>query len=152
MYTSTFYTEKVWNSNNFKFLVPCLPCSVHRCIKLHTRKFFQGHNARRRCPTINKTMSQNSFIDDTVISTQETAKVHELQRHRANVKRLWFEIQDIIGPANKWPHIIRRLFWSKVRHDMRPIVAAFVVINGLNPEVCTHILNLTVINIKNILM
>ena len=47
----------------------------------------------------------------------------------------WTLIQDIIGPANLWPHKIRELFWKKnLKHFHRIIVCAFVYVNGLNPE------------------
>jgi len=50
--------------------------------------------------------------------------------------RLWFEIQDIIGPASQWPRHIRRNFWAThLTHWERICMAAFMWINGLNPEV-----------------
>lgn len=49
---------------------------------------------------------------------------------------LWCEIQDIIGPACFWPCSVRRFFWSRrLCHWQRVQVAAFVWVNGLNPEV-----------------
>lgn len=49
---------------------------------------------------------------------------------------LWQDIQDLIGPARKWPRNIRRLFWTKnVKHFDRVLLAAFVYVNGLNPIV-----------------
>ena len=61
--------------------------------------------------------------------------IHEQQRRDKNIYTLWKDIQDIVGPANEWPKIIRKCFWSKIDHKMRPVVAAFVYINGLNPVV-----------------
>ena len=70
------------------------------------------------------------------ISISERWKIHQLQHQSAGINHLWFEIQDIIGLAKLWPHLIWKLFWTKgIKHDMRPIIAAFVVVNGLNPEV-----------------
>lgn len=52
------------------------------------------------------------------------------------IYEMWESIQDIIGPADEWPHFIRRLFWTRgVKHNMRPILCAFVFVNGLNPIV-----------------
>ena len=49
---------------------------------------------------------------------------------------LWRDIQDIIGIASEWPRNIRRLFWGKSLHYWERIqVAAFVWVNGLNPDV-----------------
>jgi hypothetical protein len=49
---------------------------------------------------------------------------------------LWHEIQDIIGPAPQWPRHIRIMFWSnRLNYWQRVCLAAFVWINGLNPEV-----------------
>ena len=49
---------------------------------------------------------------------------------------LWRDMQDIIGKASEWPRNIRRLFWGKSLHYWERIqVAAFVWVNGLNPDV-----------------
>ena len=49
---------------------------------------------------------------------------------------LFDNICDIIGPAEEWPTVIRNLFWSpSVTHFNRLKLAAFVVVNGLHPEV-----------------
>ena len=49
---------------------------------------------------------------------------------------LWDDIQDIIGPVNIWPKSMIRLFWKpNLSHMERLKVAAFTIINGLNPEV-----------------
>jgi len=49
---------------------------------------------------------------------------------------LWAEIQDIIGPASRWPRHIRRNFWAThLTHWDRICMAAFMWINGLNPKV-----------------
>ena len=46
------------------------------------------------------------------------------------------DIQDIVGVANLWPRNIRRHFWAThLRHWERICMAAFMLINGLNPEV-----------------
>lgn len=48
----------------------------------------------------------------------------------------WILIQDVIGPANKWPKWITDLFFTKnLNHAQRPLISAFVIFNGLNPEV-----------------
>ena len=48
----------------------------------------------------------------------------------------WVDIQDIIGNASLWPLKIRRLFWKQgVKHFDRILLATFVYVNGLNPEV-----------------
>ena len=81
-------------------------------------------------------------IDTTDITLQERWKIAQLQRQNAEIKCLWFEIQDIIGPAKLWPHLVRKLFWTQsIKHNMRPIISAFVIINGLNPEVHILLLN-----------
>ena len=50
--------------------------------------------------------------------------------------QLWKSIKDIIGDASKWSQLIRRLFWTRnINQFQRSIVAAFVSINGLNPEI-----------------
>ena len=77
------------------------------------------------------------LIDCTDINSTEIAKIHKKQRRNKEIRTLWFEIQDVVGPAKEWPVFMRQLFWSKVKHDMRPIVAAFVIVNGLNPKVPT---------------
>lgn len=47
---------------------------------------------------------------------------------------LWEDIQEIIGPASHWPHMIRRLFWRRnLQHFQRILVCTFVFVNGLNP-------------------
>ena len=49
---------------------------------------------------------------------------------------LWRDIQDIIGPATQWPRNVRRHFWAnRLCHWDRICTAAFIWINGLNPEV-----------------
>lgn len=51
-------------------------------------------------------------------------------------QKLWEDIQDIIGPSELWPRWIRDLFWTKnLTHAQRPLISAFIVFNGLNPEV-----------------
>ena len=48
----------------------------------------------------------------------------------------WTEIQEIIGPANKWPFLINKLFWlPNIKHFDRLLVASFVYVNRLNPTI-----------------
>ena len=48
----------------------------------------------------------------------------------------WTDIQEIIGPANKWPVLVRKLFWKgNIQHFDRLLVASFVFVNGLNPVI-----------------
>lgn len=50
--------------------------------------------------------------------------------------QLWWDIQEIIGPAHLWPRLIRHMFWQRhLRYQQRQIIAAFVFVNGLNPEI-----------------
>ena len=50
--------------------------------------------------------------------------------------QLWWEIQDIIGPAGEWPKFIVDMFFTRnLNHRKRPLLCAFVIFNGLNPEV-----------------
>ena len=59
----------------------------------------------------------------------------ERSRNR-QIYELWTDIQDIIGSASLWPYRIRRLFWKQgVQHLDRILLATFVLVNGLNPEV-----------------
>ena len=75
-------------------------------------------------------------INTMDITFEERWKVHQMLKQRDEIRHLWFEIQDIVAPGKLWPHLVRKLFWTKgVKHDMRPIISAFVVVNGLNPEV-----------------
>jgi arginine exporter protein ArgO len=48
---------------------------------------------------------------------------------------MWWELQDIIGHASKWPHSIKANFSRPLNHWQHVQTAAFVWINGLNPEV-----------------
>ena len=45
-------------------------------------------------------------IDTMDIMLQERWKVHQLQKQNAEIECLWFEIQDIIGLAKLWPHLV----------------------------------------------
>ena len=46
----------------------------------------------------------------------------------------WLEVADVLGDATKWPHNIRKLFWSSnLRHFDRILVCTLVHVNGLNP-------------------
>lgn len=59
-----------------------------------------------------------------------------MEKKTETKEQMWESIQDIIGPANKWPKWIRELFFTKnLNHAQRPLICAFVVFNGLNPEV-----------------
>ena len=59
----------------------------------------------------------------------------EISRNR-RIFLLWTDIQEIIGPATHWPHLIRRLFWTRnLNHFQRLLVCSFVFVNGLNPVV-----------------
>lgn len=52
------------------------------------------------------------------------------------IYNLWQTIQDIIGDKSKWPRKIRALFWTRnLKHFDRCIVAVFVYVNGLNPDI-----------------
>ena len=49
---------------------------------------------------------------------------------------LWDDICNIIGPEDEWPTKIHSLFWMpNCKHVDRFQLTAFVVVNGLNPEV-----------------
>jgi len=49
---------------------------------------------------------------------------------------LWRDIQDIIGPASFWPWRVRLYFWTRQLSPWERIrTAAFIWINGLNPEI-----------------
>ena len=57
------------------------------------------------------------------------------ERNR-KIYELWTDIQDIVGSAKLWPKFVRKLFWTRnINHKWRPILAAFVFVNGLNPVV-----------------
>ena len=60
----------------------------------------------------------------------------ERRNKNREIFETWNVIQDIIGPANQWPYLIRRLFWIQhLRHWDRLLIAAFVYVNGLNPDI-----------------
>lgn len=53
-----------------------------------------------------------------------------------DMAKIWEDIQDIIAPANEWPQWIKELFFTRnLNHAQRPLISAFIVYNGLNPEV-----------------
>lgn len=59
-----------------------------------------------------------------------------IKNARKEVKDLWEVIEDIIGPSKDWPRWIRDLFWTKhLNHAKRPLISAFAIFNGLNPQV-----------------
>lgn len=65
------------------------------------------------------------------------AKSERKARNR-EIYEQWMLIQEIVGDAKLWPYFIRKLFWTRgIKHDMRPILAAFVFVNGLDPIVST---------------
>ena len=48
---------------------------------------------------------------------------------------LFDHICNIIGPSDEWPKRILELFWSReIKHWDHFVLSAFVVINGLNPD------------------
>ena len=52
------------------------------------------------------------------------------------IYEMWRDIQDLIGPARTWPYNVRRYFWTQnLKHFERIVLAVFVWINGLNPEI-----------------
>lgn len=60
-------------------------------------------------------------------------------RNATEKEKEWFFIEDIIGPSREWPGWIRDLFLGKnLNHAQRPLLCAFAVYNGLNPEVCSY--------------
>jgi hypothetical protein len=49
---------------------------------------------------------------------------------------LWLLIQDLIGPAFEWPSEMQKYFWqSNVKHFDRLLIATFVYVNGLHPDI-----------------
>ena len=49
---------------------------------------------------------------------------------------LFDDICDIIGPSDEWPKRMLELFWSRdIKHWDHFVLSAFVVVNGLNPEI-----------------
>ena len=71
---------------------------------------------------------------ETIEQKNKRLEIKRITRNRT-IYEYWRDIQDVIGEASKWPYIIRRYFWTKLNHKMRPIVVAFCFVNGLNPEV-----------------
>ena len=48
---------------------------------------------------------------------------------------VWSSIVEIVGPITDWPVKIRKLFWTKhISNFQRLILATFIFVNGLNPE------------------
>lgn len=61
------------------------------------------------------------------------ANLIEKQRE---IDALWWDIQDIIGSADSWPKwIVNMFFTENLNHAKCPLISAFVIFNGLNPEV-----------------
>ena len=73
----------------------------------------------------------------TIIRSKKCSRRQSMVRSRnTEIYRLWTSIQDIIGPAPQWPHLIRRLFWTKnLKHWDRILVCTFCFINEPNPLV-----------------
>ena len=62
------------------------------------------------------------------------------QRNRAK-RKLWREIQDVVGSHKSWPACVRVRFWyNHLDHFDRIIVTAFCFVNGLNPLVLLEFL------------
>ncbi len=60
----------------------------------------------------------------------------ERELRNREIHSLWSDIQEIIGPARRWPFQIRRLFWTRnLDHFQRILVCTFCFVNGLNPVV-----------------
>ena len=56
---------------------------------------------------------KENFIDNINtmdITLEERWKGHQMQKQRAEIRCLWFEIQDIVGPVKLWPHFVCKLF------------------------------------------
>ena len=50
---------------------------------------------------------KENFIDNINmidIMIEERWKGHQMQKQKADIWHLWFEIQDIVGPVKLWPH------------------------------------------------
>lgn len=59
-----------------------------------------------------------------------------MSEKQKQIDDMWWSIQDIIGPASDWPQWIKDLFFTRnLNHAQRPLICAFIVFNGLNPEV-----------------
>ena len=55
----------------------------------------------------------------------------------------WSIIQEVVGPAKLWPHNVRALFWKKgLTNFERGVLAAFVQVNALNPDIFSEWENL----------
>lgn len=66
-----------------------------------------------------------------------------MSNRNTEIYEQWNTIQDIIGRANLWPHLIRRWFWTPdLNHFKRIIISAFVYVNGLNPVIFLEWVNL----------
>ena len=58
---------------------------------------------------------------------------------RRSLADIWSDLIDIIGPEEQWPHkILPKIKGQNVQHDMRPIIAAFMCVNGVCEEVSNH--------------
>ena len=52
-----------------------------------------------------------------------------------HVYLLWDDICEVIGDPEKWPSVMRTLFWDpNIGHWNRMKICAFVVVNGLHPQ------------------
>ena len=62
----------------------------------------------------------------------------ELERANYNrsVWEKWNTVCDILGPPQRWPHSIRRLFWAKaLSYNQRFRLVIFCFNNGLEPQI-----------------
>ena len=52
-----------------------------------------------------------------------------------HVYLLWDDICEVIGDPDKWPTVMRTLFWApNIGHWNRMKLCGFVVVNGLHPQ------------------
>ena len=69
----------------------------------------------------------------------------ERGKNNREIFESWNVIQDISGPANQWPYLIRSLSGYLLRLWYRLLISAFVYVNELNPDIsleCAYILQL----------
>ena len=60
-------------------------------------------------------------------------------KHNSQQRQLFIEIQYIVGDFTKWPHTVQHWFLHGVEEGrgqrIRPLLSAFLWVNGLNPVV-----------------
>jgi hypothetical protein len=50
--------------------------------------------------------------------------------------KFWLLLQDLIGPSSLWPTQMCTYFWQNhVNHFDRLVIATFVYVNGLHPDI-----------------